>query len=82
MEEELAAAKAVYQQKLAGYTTFSIFTLTNIKAGVIIDTVKKFLSEDAIIAVSKEKNLLIIKDVSDHIRDAETIIKKLDTLEE
>ena len=82
LEEELAAAKAEHQQKLAEYTTFAIFTLTNVKANEIIDIVKKFLSEEAIVAVAEGKNLLIIKDVSDCIKDAETIIKKLDAMEE
>jgi len=82
LEEEFAAVKTEHQRKLAEYTALTIFTLTNVKADAIIDVVKKFLSEDAIVTVSEEKNLLIIKDVSACIEDAETIIKKLDTPEE
>jgi len=82
LEEELATARAEHQRKLAEYITLTIFTLTNVRADAIINVVKKFLSEYAIITVSEEKNLLIIKDLGNCIKDAETIIKKLDTVEE
>ena len=78
LEKELISAKAEYHKQIAMHTKVAVFPLKHVKADAIADTVQKFLTESATIAVDENGNSLIIRDVEDYIEDAEAIIKTLD----
>jgi hypothetical protein len=82
LKEELAAIEKEHREKMATLTKLVVLPLKYAKASEIADTVKPFLSEHAIVSVDEKTNVLVIRDVEVCVKDAETIVEKLDMPQE
>ena len=78
MKRQLINAEAEHCRWIVANTRLAVLLPKHINASELVNVIKCFLSEHAVVVVEPQKNAIIIRDVENCIQDAETIISRLD----